>query len=105
MDFICNSLQALITLRAISPLFAIIILEISFPISDLLYRLMLPCFLTGLVCLLFCIIFRALTIIILVSIGSITRSIIPFSAAMYGFANFSRYSAASFFLISIGFLE
>ena len=66
---------------------------------------MLPCLRTGLDSLLFCNTLRAFTIIILVSIGSITISIIPFSAAMYGFANFSRYSFASFFLISIGFFE
>src|SRR5918996_107715 len=103
IDFIPNSLQALIILRAISPLFAIKMLEILVPnfCSPYYYRFMFPCFFHGLDSLLLAKASIARIIIGLVSIGSITKSIIPFSAAIYGLAYFSRYSLASFFFIAI----
>src|SRR5215467_5049525 len=61
------------------------------------YRFMFPCFFDGLDSLLVVRALSAAIIMGLVSIGSITISIIPFSAAMYGLANFSRNSLASFF--------
>src|SRR5262245_607445 len=53
---------------------------------------MLPCFLDGLDSLLFAKASSAWIIVGLVSIGSTTASITPFSAAMYGFENLSRNS-------------
>src|SRR3712207_3326592 len=61
---------------------------------------MLPCFFQGLDSFLFARALSACIIMDLVSIGSITTSIIPFSAAIYGFANLSRNSLASFFFVS-----
>src|ERR671918_2913091 len=97
-DFIPRSLQARITLRAISPLFAISMLVIFFDICY--HKLILPCFFQGLESFLLARALSACIIMGLVSIGSITTSIILFSAAIYGFANLSRNSLASFFFIS-----
>src|SRR4026208_554076 len=95
-------------LRAISPLFAIKMLEILYAIIChhslyyimLNYKFMFPCFFHGLDSFLFAIASRARIIIGRVSRGSITRSITPFSAAIYGLANLSRNSFASFFLVA-----
>jgi hypothetical protein len=81
-DFIPSSLQARTTLRAISPLFAIRILLIDLVVIMHLYRFIFPCFFHGCVSLLVENVSSARIIIGLVSIGSITKSIIPFSAAI-----------------------
>src|SRR5918996_6590350 len=100
-DFIPRSLQARITLRAISPLFAISMQVIFFDICY--HKLMLPCFFQGLDSFLLARALSACIIMGLVSIGSITTSITPFSAAIYGFANLLRNSLASFFFVSAAF--
>src|SRR5262249_38871466 len=63
-------------------------------------RLMLPCFFHGLASFLFASASSDLIIMGRVSAGSITASMVPFSAAMYGFANLSRNSLASRFLVA-----
>src|SRR2546421_11261152 len=100
MALIPSSLDARIILSAISPRFAIKILEITRPIFLApIYKFMLPCFLNGLESFLFANASSEWIIIGLVSAGSNTASMIPFSAAMYGLANLSRNSLASFFLV------
>src|SRR5918996_1164785 len=102
IGFIDICLQARTILRAISPLLAIKIEEIFLAIfPQASYRLMFPCFLGGLMSLLSARLSRARMIDGLVSIGSITTSIMPFSAAIYGLANLSLNSLASFFLVAI----
>ena len=63
------------------------------------YRFIFPCFFHGRPSFLLAKVSKALIIIGLVSIGSITKSMLPFSAAIYGLANLSRNSFASFFLV------
>src|SRR5262245_6717371 len=70
-----------------------------------LYKFMFPCFFHGCISLLVDNVSRARIIIGLVSIGSITKSIIPFSAAIYGLANFSLYSFARAFLVLAKFSD
>src|ERR671933_155402 len=100
-----SSLQARITLKAISPLFAISMLVIFFDIAEHHHRLILPCFFHGLGWFLFESISSALISIGLVSVGSITKSMVPFSAAIYGFANLSRYSFTSCFFLTAASAE
>src|SRR5919201_7143485 len=67
------------------------------------HKLMMPCFFQGLNSFLLARALSACIIMGRVSMGSITTSITPFSAAIYGFANLSRYSLASFFFVSAAF--
>src|SRR5919106_2618218 len=69
------------------------------------YRFMFPCFFHGLDSLLLTKASIARIIIGLVSIGSITKSILPISAAIYGLAYFSRNSFASFFLMVLASVD
>ena len=82
IDLIPNSPHARITLRAISPLFAISRLSIFFANQTTFLKIYVPMLLRRSTSFLFVSAIKAAIIMGLVSIGSITISMMPFSAVL-----------------------